>query len=92
MEGSAMIAQVAQRAARAASGVVTMDRIDPFEGWEPVSRAAELSGYSAGNIRRLARDGIIRSKPSRNGYWVYMADVWAYVKEQRGPYEKPERG
>lgn len=63
--------------------------------WVSVDEAAEQSGYSKEQIRRLIRGGVIKAKKQGSMWWIDRQSLQEYVEAskesddcRRGPHQK----
>jgi len=62
--------------------MATISHFDPTE-WITTKEAAELTGYHAVHIRRLAKGGIIRGFKRGRDWWLERESLEAYVEEMK---------
>ncbi len=51
--------------------------------WISVEEAVEVSGYNAGHIRRLIREGQIQAEKKGLMWWIDQKSLMDYLKEAK---------
>ncbi|MCP4541802.1 MAG: helix-turn-helix domain-containing protein [Chloroflexi bacterium] len=68
------------------------DEMIALSEWLTVNEGAELVDYRPGHVRRLAREGTVKSHMVGNLYLVNKADLLAYRSTARAGRPRKDKG